>query len=126
MLRNERGFTLVELIAVLIVVGVIFTVVAYKLNLFTGTATQQMVDHAIIELNNREKLVWTNLKLSFFEGNFDEEIQRLMREKHFDLGNGTTTSLTEDSGSIRIRDVVVGVVRKPATNKHPAVWSRGD
>jgi len=88
-LSNERGFTLVELIAVLIVLAVITTVVVIKFNLFTGSATQQMIDHSIGELNNREKMVWTNLKLSFYEGEIDVEVQRIMNEKYMDLGNGT-------------------------------------
>lgn len=120
MLRNQRGFTLVELIAVLIVVGIIFTIVLLKFNSFGDSATQQMIDQAIIELNNREKLVWTNLKLSFYEGDIDEEIQVIMNEKYLDLGNGVEVSLD----SISIRGLNVPVKRTTATNKMPAVWSR--
>lgn len=120
MLRDERGFTLVELLAMLIIVGIIFSVVAYKFGVFTETATQQMIDHAIVELNKREKLVWHNLKLSFYEGDIDKETLRLMQEQHFNLGNGTRVSVEK----ISIQDLTADVKRAMATNKVPAKWSR--
>jgi len=119
-LSNERGFTLVELIAVLIVLAVITTVVVIKFNLFTGSATQQMIDHSIGELNNREKMVWTNLKLSFYEGEIDVEVQRIMNEKYMDLGNGTQVK----DGVISVRGEPASIQRAPASRQTPAIWSR--
>lgn len=120
MLRNERGFTLVEMIAVLIILGIIFTTVAVKFGVFTSGATQQMIDQSITELNNREKLVWTNLKLSFYEGVIDDRVQEIMTEKYLDLGNGAGVS----GNILTVSDTSVDVSREPATKIHPAVWSR--
>lgn len=122
MLNNERGFTLVELIAVLIILGIITSIVAIKFNIFTGSATQQMIDHAIGELNHREKSVWSNLKLSFYDGEIDEKVREIMKEKYMDLGNGTQVS--EDLTRITIQGEYTTVQRSLATRQTPAIWSR--
>ena len=114
---DQRGFTLVELLAVVIIIGVIGTVVAFKFTDFTQSARNQMIDHAIQELNTREKFVWGNAKLADVNGDIDTYIlERVER----DIGAGATVSDTK----ITVRGTSADVVRTPADRTAPAIWSR--
>lgn len=116
--KREDGFTLVELIAVIIILGIIFTVVAVKFTDFTGKAEQQILDQAIAELNTREKHTWMNGKMKSVENIETYVLERVDRQ----LGEGAMVS--EDSTQITIRGSTTNVVRSPATRQTPAIWSR--
>ena len=61
---NQKGFTLIEIISVLIIMGVVASVSIEKFDLLSDTASQQALYMGIKELNIRESLTWTNIKLS--------------------------------------------------------------
>ena len=61
---NQAGFTLIELISVMVILGVMASVGVKKMNLISDTATDRVMLDATKELNIRETLTWTNVKLS--------------------------------------------------------------
>ena len=61
---NQQGFTLIELISALVIIGVMASVGVKKMDLISDTATDRAMLEAVKELNIRESLTWTNLKLS--------------------------------------------------------------
>jgi prepilin-type N-terminal cleavage/methylation domain-containing protein len=61
---NQKGFTLIELISVMIIMGVVASVSIQKFDLLSDSASQQALYSGIKELNIRESLTWTNLKIS--------------------------------------------------------------
>ncbi len=63
-ISNQKGFTLIELISVFIILGVLFSVTIRNFGLLSDTASQSALLEAVKELNTRETLVWTKLKLS--------------------------------------------------------------
>jgi len=117
MLKRENGFTLVELIAVIIILGIISTIVAVKFTDFTGNAEQQMIDQTIAELNTREKHIWMNAKLEGVENIEEYVLERVDRQ----IGEGAMVS---DTTKITIRGTSSNVARSPATRASPAIWSR--
>jgi len=64
LLRNQKGFTLVEIIAVLIMLSVLAAIAVPKYIDLEQNSQQKVFDSAIAELNGREGLVWANLKMS--------------------------------------------------------------
>ena len=61
---NKKGFTLIEVMSVIVIMGVIFSVGVQKLDLLSATATDQVLESVIKELNTRETVIWTKIKLS--------------------------------------------------------------
>ena len=63
-ISDQKGFTLIELISAMIIISVIGSVAVKKLDLLSDTASQRILLEGVKELNARETLVWTNMKLS--------------------------------------------------------------
>jgi prepilin-type N-terminal cleavage/methylation domain-containing protein len=61
---DQKGFTLVEIIAVLLIVSVLAAVVVPRFIDLDSSARVRAVEAAIAELNGRESLLWARLKIS--------------------------------------------------------------
>jgi prepilin-type N-terminal cleavage/methylation domain-containing protein len=56
-LQNQKGFTLIELISVMIIMGVMSSVAVKKVDFITDTASSKTLAITVKELNIRESLV---------------------------------------------------------------------
>jgi len=63
-LRNQQGFTLIEMISMMIIMGVIASVAIQKFEGLSDTAAKQALSVGVRELNVRESLSWIDLKIS--------------------------------------------------------------
>ena len=61
---NQKGFTLIELISIMIILGVLGSVAIKKYENLTNTARERILATAVKELNVQESLIWANMKIS--------------------------------------------------------------
>ncbi|MCK5204793.1 MAG: prepilin-type N-terminal cleavage/methylation domain-containing protein [Desulfobacterales bacterium] len=71
---NQKGFTLIELFSVMIIMGVVASVSIQKFGMVSDTASERALHLGIKELNIRESLAWSNLKISTDGYTTDEEL----------------------------------------------------
>jgi prepilin-type N-terminal cleavage/methylation domain-containing protein len=83
--QNQNGFTLIELISVMIIMGVAASVSIQKFDVVSDTASERALYSAIKELNVRESLVWSNIKISADGYSTDQDLFDVLDT---DLGSG--------------------------------------
>ena len=83
---NQKGFTLIEIISVMIIMGVVASVSIKKFDVVTDTATERALHLGIKELNIRESLTWSNIKISTDGYTTDIELIELYSDEITSLG----------------------------------------
>jgi prepilin-type N-terminal cleavage/methylation domain-containing protein len=61
---GQQGFTLIEIMAVLVIIGVLASVAIKKYMTIEGAAYLKAIEAGVTELNSRETLTWTDQMFS--------------------------------------------------------------
>ena len=123
-LSNQEGFTLVEIIAVLIILGILAAVAVPRYIDLTANAQQRALDAGIAELNGRETLQWADIKLSNTGYTTDAA---LFTSAIHDLGSPYTWSVGPTvGGGTLVYDggATVALTRTASDSTSPGRWSR--
>jgi prepilin-type N-terminal cleavage/methylation domain-containing protein len=120
---DSRGFTLIEIIAVLVLLGMIAALAIPRFIDLDQNAKDRAIGSGIAELNGRESLVWADAKVSAAGWQDDATIFASMDTS---LGAANYTWMvgpTAAGGSLSFQSAApLNLIRTPSTSLSPANW----
>jgi prepilin-type N-terminal cleavage/methylation domain-containing protein len=121
-LKKEGGFTLIELMAMLVIIGVITSIAVKKFTNISANAEKQAILAGIAELNVRETLHWANHLISNGGYGSDEPIWSAM-DPHLGPGYKWMLGPTPLGGEISFGSQTETLIRSASTQTSAAIWS---
>ena len=118
---NKEGFTLIEIMASLVIIGVLASVGVQKHDQISDSASQKAFEYTVREINSRELLTWALVKFSDEGWQSDEALFAKLDTK---LGEGYVWSSGPDStgGTIRMQTSSISFTRTPSTISTSGKW----
>jgi prepilin-type N-terminal cleavage/methylation domain-containing protein len=115
-MRNQSGFTLIEIIEVLLIISILAGVVLKITGNLEGSAVNSTAEYELANINRLAMSYWANHRLSSAE--FSDDTIRAVEI-------AATPHLTPDGGSLVVSGVTFKVTRIPSTRTTPPEWKKG-
>ena len=121
--RYQSGFTLLEIIASLVILSILAALAIPRYISLDESAKQRAIVAGIAELNGRETLTWSNIKISE-SGWIDDN--RTYSIIDLNLGNDylwASDDPDEAGGTLRFKNsIAVPLTRTASTDLQPGHW----
>jgi len=124
LLRNNTGFTLTEIIVVLVILSILAAVAVPRYIDLAETAKQKAIETALSEINAKESLTWADHKISKSGFVSDAKIFGMIK---FELDPNFTWNPgdpTVSGGTLDFKEESFPLRRTASSFHKPAVWSR--
>lgn len=118
--NSVDGFTLIEIVSVMVIIGLLSSIGAVKVLDTDSGAKQAAIGAVVSDLNGRERLTWSLLKLSSSNWMTDAQVFASL-----DTDMGTEyrwASLDAIGGTLQFKGLVAALSRTPSTSGQPAFW----
>ena len=118
---NSKGYTLIEVIAVLATLGILASVASPRFIDLRESAKRKALDYVVSELDGREKLAWANVKLSLSGWQNDDEVRA---QVNYDLGPDYSwqSAPTATGGTVDFKNHPMDLDRTPSTSTTAPDW----
>jgi prepilin-type N-terminal cleavage/methylation domain-containing protein len=124
LLKNNSGFTLIEIIAVLVILGVLAALAVPRYVDLENNAKLKAIDTVTSEINARESLTWANQKISTSGFVSDEKI---FGEINFNFAPNYSWNSGDpkpSGGTLQFKGESFSFSRTASTYLTPAAWIR--
>ena len=118
---NQKGFTLLETMSVLVIMGVMFSVAIKKFDLISDSASMNAIKTGVRELNSQESLIWIQMKLSDIGWIADVDVYNAI-EKNLGQGYSWSPGPAITGGTLHYKSQSVALVRNQSTRHTVGSW----
>ena len=120
LIKDRRGFTLIEIIGVMVIVGVLTSISAAKVFDADNAVKREALTAAVSDLNSRERLSWAKVKLSNTNWLNDAQVFTLL-ETGFSP-EYSWSSINPTGGSLHFKGLTASLKRTASTPIRPGLW----
>ena len=121
LIANRRGFTLIELMAVMVIMGVMVSVATKKFDILSDTASNTAIKAGVRELNTQESLVWIQMKLSETGWTTDLDIYNAV-DKNLGAGYSWNPDPNISGGTLHYKSQSIVLVRDESKRNSVGSW----
>ena len=118
---NQKGYTPIELISILVIMGVLVSVVMKKYDFLSDSASKIAIETGLRELRTRESITWFKIKLSDTGYTNDMDVFNAIDKN---LGQGYIWDPGPDisGGRLHFKSQSVNLSRTQSTRTSPGSW----
>ena len=117
---DQKGFTLIELIAVLAIMGIWSSVLVTKINNVDKFAKEAVIIAITSDLNSREMGMWAG---AMIDGYKNDAQSVWVKKSYLELSTVVWINLKSTGGTISVNGTRVTLIRTPSTIQGAAKWS---